>query len=108
MKCRTLDCNELAKYDGYCHHCIGRQWIACKYDKCDQLVLPSMGDLCFYHRPAQLLSSQDAATMLGVSPKTMQRLADSGRLAYETTTGGHRRFYVDGIKKLLEERHAQT
>lgn len=103
MKCRTVECNELAKYDGYCGFCIGKQWIACKTDKCEQLTLHESG-FCFFHRGDLLLSAGEVSTMLGVSPKTVQRLADSGRLPCVNTEGGHRRFQQEAVKKLLQER----
>jgi len=106
MKCRTLDCNELAKYDGFCHCCISRQWIICSENNCDQLTLPSMGDRCFYHRTQRLLSIQDVATMLGLSEKTIQRMATSGRLPCTFTDGGHRRFKEEDIKAFLEKKNA--
>jgi excisionase family DNA binding protein len=39
--------------------------------------------------------------MLGVSPATVRRWSDAGRLRVFTTPGGHRRFSRDAIGKLL-------
>lgn len=108
MKCRTSDCNELAKYDGYCRFCIGRRWIACEENNCDQLTLPELGGKCFYHRAQRLLSIQDVAQMIGMCEKTVQRMTKEGRIPCTLTDGGHRRFKEEDIKKFLEDRHAQA
>jgi putative resolvase len=57
------------------------------------------------------ISIGDAAKELGVSVKTVRRWADSGKLRYERTPTGHRRFFRSDIKKItprniskLEER----
>ncbi|MBD2517103.1 IS607 family transposase [Nostoc sp. FACHB-973] len=57
------------------------------------------------------ISIGDAAKELGVSVKTVRRWADAGKLKYERTPTGHRRFFISDIKKItprdiskLEER----
>jgi putative resolvase len=57
------------------------------------------------------ISIGDAAKELGVSVKTVRRWADAGKLRYERTPTGHRRFFISDIKKItprdiskLEER----
>lgn len=44
------------------------------------------------------ISIGDAAKELGVSVKTVRRWADSGKLRYERSPSGHRRFYLADIK----------
>jgi putative resolvase len=57
------------------------------------------------------ISIGDTAKELGVSVKTVRRWADTGKLRYERTPTGHRRFFLADIKKItsldisqLEER----
>ncbi len=38
------------------------------------------------------LTTGEAARLLGVSPKTVSRWADQGRIVHLVTIGGHRRF----------------
>lgn len=44
------------------------------------------------------LSPGQAARILGVSPKTVNRWANEGRIPYALTLGGHRRFRVEAIR----------
>ena len=44
------------------------------------------------------LTAGQAARMLGVSPKTVNRWANDGRIACAVTLGGHRRFSVAEIQ----------
>lgn len=46
------------------------------------------------------ISIGDAAKELGVSVKTVRRWADSGKLCYERSPSGHRRFYLADIKRI--------
>jgi len=57
------------------------------------------------------ISIGDTAKELGVSVKTIRRWADAGKLRFERSPSGHRRFYLADIKKItprdfnqLEER----
>ncbi len=43
------------------------------------------------------LTPGQAARILGVSPKTVNRWADDGRIPCAITLGGHRRFRPDAI-----------
>ena len=47
---------------------------------------------------ATYLSPGQAARMLGVSPKTVNRWANEGRIPCAVTLGGHRRFRADVIR----------
>lgn len=46
------------------------------------------------------LTPGQAARMLGVSPKTVNRWANDGRIPCATTLGGHRRFRIDVIRSV--------
>jgi excisionase family DNA binding protein len=43
----------------------------------------------------------EASRILGVSPATLRRWSDAGRLRVFTTPGGHRRFSRDALERLL-------
>src|SRR5437764_13974829 len=43
----------------------------------------------------------EASHMLGVSPATVRRWSDAGRLRVFTTPGGHRRFSRSALERLL-------
>jgi excisionase family DNA binding protein len=43
----------------------------------------------------------EASRVLGVSPATLRRWSDAGRLRVFTTPGGHRRFSRDALERLL-------
>jgi excisionase family DNA binding protein len=47
------------------------------------------------------VSLGDASRLLGVSPATVRRWADAGRLKPFTTPGGHRRFNRDSLERML-------
>lgn len=42
-------------------------------------------------------STQEIADHLGVSPSSIQRWADSGKLKCATSDGGHRKFSIDHL-----------
>ena len=52
-------------------------------------------------RVATFLRSAQAAAILQVSPKTVARWAQQGRLPYQRTLGGHRRYPEPVIRELL-------
>jgi excisionase family DNA binding protein len=54
----------------------------------------------------RLLSPGEAATILEVSPQTVRRLADSGRLASVKTPGGTRRYPKTEVQALRQRRIA--
>ena len=51
----------------------------------------------------QYLTPSQAARILHVSPKTVDRWADQGRVACIVTLGGHRRFPREEIVAVAEE-----
>ena len=51
-------------------------------------------------RVASFLRSAEVATILQVSPKTVSRWAQQGRLPYQRTLGGHRRYPEPAIREL--------
>lgn len=54
-------------------------------------------------------TSKDVAAALGVEPTTVQRYAREGRIPFETTPGGHRRFDVaEVVAALRDDRPAFT
>jgi excisionase family DNA binding protein len=50
---------------------------------------------------ATYLRSAEVAAILQVSPKTITRWAKQGRLPYQRTLGGHRRYPEPAIRELL-------
>ncbi|MEA2247054.1 MAG: cyclic di-GMP phosphodiesterase, partial [Solirubrobacteraceae bacterium] len=54
-------------------------------------------------QPATLVTLSDAAETLGVSPSTMRRWADEGRIPVVRTAGGHRRFPLDAVRRFADE-----
>jgi excisionase family DNA binding protein len=50
---------------------------------------------------ASFLRSAEVAAILQVSPKTVARWAQQGRLPYQRTLGGHRRYPEQAIRELL-------
>ena len=51
-------------------------------------------------RVATFLRSAQVAAILQVSPKTVARWAQQGRLPYQRTLGGHRRYPEPAIREL--------
>jgi excisionase family DNA binding protein len=49
---------------------------------------------------ATYLTPGQAAQILGVSPKTVNRWANDGRIPCAVTLGGHRRFRADVVRAL--------
>ena len=58
--------------------------------------------------PARLVSLKAAATAVGVSSSTLRRWADDGRLPAIRTAGGHRRFPLEGVRRLAADQHPQA
>lgn len=54
--------------------------------------------------PVATLSLGQAAQALGISTTTARRWADDGRLGATRTAGGHRRFALSEVRRLLAER----
>jgi excisionase family DNA binding protein len=57
---------------------------------------------------ATYLSPGQAARILGVSPKTVNRWANEGRIPCAVTLGGHRRFRVDVIRGVASSMGVET
>jgi excisionase family DNA binding protein len=51
--------------------------------------------------PATFLHPAEVAAIVQVSPKTITRWAKDGRLPYQRTLGGHRRYPEPVIRELL-------
>ena len=66
----------------------------------DGLVSKQMQD----HEEREYLRVAEVARAFHVSPKTVARWADEGRIPYVLTLGGHRRFPRKDIEALLPAR----
>ncbi len=53
---------------------------------------------------AALVTLSHAAEAVGVSPSTLRRWADDGRIRFARTSGGHRRFPADEVRRLAAGR----
>lgn len=51
----------------------------------------------------QWLTPAEVAALFGVHPKTVTRWAKGRRLAFIRTLGGHRRYRLSDVRKLLSE-----
>ncbi len=56
---------------------------------------------------AAYLTPGEVARILGVSPKTVNRWANDGRIPCAVTLGGHRRFRADVIRGVAESMGVQ-
>jgi excisionase family DNA binding protein len=56
---------------------------------------------------ATFLRSAEVASILQVSPKTISRWAQQGRLPYQRTLGGHRRYPAQAIRELAASLQVQ-
>jgi excisionase family DNA binding protein len=52
---------------------------------------------------SEYLTPGEVARLLHVSPKTVNRWANEGRIPCIVTLGGHRRFHRDEIEKVAEK-----
>lgn len=59
-------------------------------------------------RDDPLLTPAEVARLFRVSPKTVTRWAQSGRLPALRTLGGHRRFRASHVRQLLAEAESGT
>ena len=50
-----------------------------------------------------LMRPAEVASLFGVSPKTVTRWAEDGKLPSVRTRGGHRRFDEDEVLRILKE-----
>jgi putative two-component system response regulator len=57
--------------------------------------------------PVAMVTLQEAATTLGVTPSRLRRWSDEGRIECARTEGGHRRFPLAAVRKLAAERGAR-
>lgn len=55
-------------------------------------------------RREDYLRASEAAALLHVSPQTVSRWADEGKIRYAVTMGGHRRFPRSEIDRLRGEK----
>jgi excisionase family DNA binding protein len=53
------------------------------------------------------LGLSEASALLGVSPATLRRWSDAGRVPAFTTPGGHRRYARSALERLLPAEHAR-
>jgi excisionase family DNA binding protein len=51
----------------------------------------------------KLLTPAEAASALNIAPTTIRLWAKEGKIPFTTTLGGHRRFKLDDIKKILNK-----
>jgi excisionase family DNA binding protein len=61
---------------------------------------PTLSSALFKIPESKLLSSKGMARKLGVSEQTVRRMADTGKLDFQLTPGGHRRFSEEEVKNL--------
>lgn len=55
------------------------------------------------NKSERLLTSQDAAEMLGISVSTMKRIVEAGLIEAEKTPGGHRRITSSSLEKYAKQ-----
>lgn len=54
-------------------------------------------------RRERYLRTSEVANRLQVSPKTIARWAKEGRLPYQATLGGHRRFPASAVDQMVDD-----
>lgn len=47
------------------------------------------------------LLTEEAAFLLEVTPRTVERYMEQGKIEYRLTPGGHRRVLTDSVKKFI-------
>lgn len=53
-----------------------------------------------------VMTTNEAAELLGVSDATIKRMADSGKIKANKTAGGHRMFPLDALQELRTRKFA--
>ena len=61
-----------------------------------------MSDYCKFNK-SDMVSISRAAKEIGVHPDTLVRWDEAGKLVAMKTIGGHRRYKLSEIKKLMED-----
>jgi excisionase family DNA binding protein len=54
-----------------------------------------------FEAPPRFLTAGEVAELLHVSPKTIGRYSNEGKLPYVRTLGGHRRYNPDEVAKVI-------
>jgi excisionase family DNA binding protein len=54
-----------------------------------------------FEAPARFLTAGEVAELLHVSPKTISRYSNEGKLPYVRTLGGHRRYNPDVVAGVI-------
>lgn len=60
-----------------------------------------------FDAPEALLTPAEVAALFRVNPKTVTRWARAGKLPAIRTLGGHRRFRVSDVRRVLDEMSAE-
>jgi len=55
-----------------------------------------------------LMTPREVAALFRVDPKTVTRWAQDGRLPYVRTLGGHRRYYEQDVRRLIDQLSSPT
>ena len=55
-----------------------------------------------------LLTTEDAAWVLGVAGSTVRKLVREGKLPHKTTFGGHYRFELSDVEAFVAEREGKN
>jgi excisionase family DNA binding protein len=64
---------------------------------------PSLDPRPPFERPPVAMRTGEVAALLHVSPKTVARWAAEGRIPFQRTLGGHRRYPAADMRALAEE-----